>query len=53
MPGLRRFLRLYAAAWGPGGPLVRRGLIAAPAPVRAAALATIEHEPSLDPAVLK
>ena len=53
VPGLRRFLRLYAAAWGPDGPLVRRGLIAAPAPVRAAALTEIEREGSLDPAVLR
>ena len=27
VPGLRRFLAGYAAAWGPGGPLERRGLI--------------------------
>ena len=49
VPGLRRFLRLYAASWGPDGPLTRRGLIAAPAPVRAEALRTVRTERPLDP----
>ena len=53
VPGLRRFLGLYAASWGPDGPLARRGLIAAPAPVRAAATAAIATERPLDPATLR
>lgn len=53
VPGLRRFLKLYAANWGPDGPLVRRGLIAAPEGVRAAAAATIATERPLDPAGLR
>ncbi|WP_375402615.1 substrate-binding domain-containing protein [uncultured Sphingomonas sp.] len=53
VPGLRRFLRLYAAGWAPGGPLARRGLIAAPAPVRADAAAAIATERPLDPATLR
>jgi phosphate transport system substrate-binding protein len=53
VPGLRAFLRTYAASWGPGGPLVRRGLIAAPADVRAAAAATIARETRLDPRTLR
>ena len=52
IPGLRTFMRLYAASWGPGGPLVRRGLIAAPAPIRAAAAGVIARETALDPASL-
>ncbi len=40
VPGLRGFVAEYASAWNPGGYLVRRGLIAAPADVRAKALAT-------------
>ena len=43
----------YAAAWGPDGPLVRRGLIAAPAAVRARSAATIAGEIPLDPAALR
>ena len=53
VPGLRAFLRLYAANWGPGGPLTRRGLIAAPAPVRAAAAEVVARETVLEPATLK
>ena len=53
VPGLRAFLRLYAQAWGPDGPLVKRGLIAAPDAVRAAAAQEIARETPLDPATLK
>ena len=49
VPGLRAFLRFYATAWNPGGPLVRHGLIAAPAPMRARAAATVAGEIPLDP----
>lgn len=52
IPGLRDFLKLYAAAWGPNGPLVRRGLIAAPDDARARAAAVIANETPLDPAEL-
>src|SRR3546814_1961446 len=30
IPGLKQFLAEYAASWGKDGPLVKRGLIAAP-----------------------
>ena len=53
IPGLRDFLKLYAAAWGAEGPLVRRGLIAAPDAVRARSAAIIAKEITLDPAELK
>lgn len=52
IPGLRGFLRLYAANWGKDGPLVRRGLIASPAAVEAKARAIIAREIPLDPAKL-
>ncbi|TVV73015.1 substrate-binding domain-containing protein [Sphingomonas solaris] len=35
IPGLKQFVAEYASAWGPDGYLKRRGLIAAPADVRA------------------
>ena len=53
IPGLRDFLKLYALAWGPGGPLARRGLIAAPEAVRTRATAIVAHEIVLDPAELR
>ena len=53
VPGLRRFLKLYAASWGPGGSLARRGLIVAPPPVRADAAQAIATERPLDPATLR
>ena len=53
VPGLRAFLKLYAANWGPDGPLVRRGLIAAPQAVRDAAAHAIARETPLDPATLQ
>ena len=53
IPGLRDFLKLYAAAWGPAGPLVRRGLIAAPQAVRARSAAILAGETALDPSGLK
>jgi len=52
IPGLKDFLQTYTGAWGPEGPLVRRGLIAAPAAVRAKAAAVVAHETPLDPAAL-
>lgn len=52
VPGLRAFLALYAASWGPAGPLERRGLIASPAPIRVAAAAAIAQAIPLDPEAL-
>lgn len=52
VPGLRRFLRLYAAGWGEDGVLTARGLIASAAPVRAEAARVIADERPLDPATL-
>jgi phosphate transport system substrate-binding protein len=52
IPGLKDFLTAYAAAWGLDGPLVRRGLIAAPEAVRTKAAAVVAHETPLDPADL-
>jgi len=47
--GLREFIRLYAASWNPGGPLVAKGLIASPEAVRQVAAATVNGETPLDP----
>jgi phosphate transport system substrate-binding protein len=52
IPGLRPFLATFAGLWGPKGPMVRKGLIAAPADIRARAADTIRRETSLDPAGL-
>jgi phosphate transport system substrate-binding protein len=52
IPGLADLLTLYTTLWGPGGPLVRRGLIAAPDPVRANAARVIAERIPLDPAEL-
>ncbi len=48
IPGLRQFLTTYAAAWDPNGPLVAKGLIAAPADVRARSAKIIKDETPLD-----
>jgi phosphate transport system substrate-binding protein len=53
VPGLRLFLRQYAKLWGAGGPLARRGLIAAPAPIQARAAEIVRTEATLDGAELK
>jgi phosphate transport system substrate-binding protein len=47
--GLREFVRLYAASWNPGGPLIAKGLIASPADVRATAAVIATRETPLDP----
>lgn len=52
VPGLKEFLGDYADAWGPKGPLVKRGLIAAPAQVRARSADIIAKGILLDPASL-
>ena len=51
--GLRDFLLLYAQSWNPGGPLAGKGLIAAPADVRARSVAIVQRETLLDPAGLR
>lgn len=52
IPGLSKFLDEYAQSWGPGGPLVKRGLIAAPQNVRDAAAKVIANGTTLDGSVL-
>jgi len=52
VPDLRTFLSLYVRAARPGGELTRRGLIAAPAAVRAHAARAVAHDVPLDPASL-
>jgi len=53
VPGLRELLADYAAAWGPGGPLVRRGLIAAAPDVRARSAEVVATGRTLDPESLR
>lgn len=53
IPGLPKFLDAYAAAWDPSGPLVKRGLIAAPQAVRDAAAAVIKNGTTLDASALR
>ena len=43
VPGLRKFVELYATMWNPNGPLTKRGLIAAPDGTREAAKKVIEN----------
>ena len=49
IPNLQAFLNLYATQWGPDGPLVKRGLIAAPQSIRDASAAIIKNGTILDP----
>lgn len=50
--GLREFLALYVKSWDPNGPLVARGLIAAPEDVRKRSAQIVKDETSLDPGKL-
>lgn len=50
--GLREFLALYARSWDPNGPLVAKGLIAAPEDARARSAAIIRNGTLLSPAKL-
>jgi phosphate transport system substrate-binding protein len=52
VPGLKEFLNDYVAAWNPGGPLVKRGLIAAAPGVRARSAEIVAKGILLDPAQL-
>lgn len=49
VPGLRTFLAEYAQSWGPDGPLARRGLIAAPGPIRQRAQQVVDRGTTLSP----
>jgi phosphate transport system substrate-binding protein len=53
IPGLRPFLATFAGLWNPDGPMVRKGLIAAPPEIRARAAEIIRRETPLDPAALR
>ncbi|WEK45060.1 MAG: substrate-binding domain-containing protein [Candidatus Sphingomonas colombiensis] len=53
VPGLRKFVAQYAKLWGANGPLVRRGLIAAPPATQARSAGIISNEIALDPRELK
>ena len=52
IPGLKQFLNEYATSWGADGPLVKRGLIAAPKPVLDKSAQVISWGTTLDPATL-
>ncbi len=52
VPGMTDFLAAFARSWDPGGPLTRRGMIAAPADIRAKSAAEITSQTPLDPAGL-
>lgn len=52
IPGLKQFLGEYAASWGADGPLVKRGLIAAPKDVLDRSAKIISNGTTLDPSVL-
>ena len=53
IPGLQEFLNIYATLWNPDGPLVKRGLIAAPDAVRAKSAGLVKSLTPLDAAELK
>jgi phosphate transport system substrate-binding protein len=46
------FLATFAKSWDPGGPLTRRGMIAAPEAVRAESKAEIANQTPMNPAGL-
>ena len=53
IPGLKEFLAEYIASWNPGGPLVKRGLIAAPDAVRTKSADIVNNGTTLDSTQLK
>ncbi|SCW41279.1 phosphate ABC transporter substrate-binding protein, PhoT family (TC 3.A.1.7.1) [Sphingobium faniae] len=53
VPGLQAYLNAFAANWEPGGPLARRGMVAAPEDVRKASAEAVKSLPVLDVAALK
>ncbi len=52
VPGMTDFLAAYARSWDPDGPLTRRGMIAAPADIRARSAKAVATQATLDPAEL-
>ena len=52
IPNLKAFLNAFTQAWAPDGPLVRRGLISAPAAARARSAAIVQRQILLDPKTL-
>jgi phosphate transport system substrate-binding protein len=50
--GLPEFLETYASLWAPNGPLVKHGLIAAPANIRDASAKILKDRTALDPKML-
>lgn len=53
IPGLQAFLNSFAANWGPGGALTKRGMVAAPEDVRKTSAETVKSLATLDGAGLK
>jgi phosphate transport system substrate-binding protein len=53
VPGLGEFLADYVEAWGPDGPLVRKGMIAAPRAIRETSAKAVATAATLDPAGLE
>lgn len=53
IPGLQAFLNSFAANWGPGGALTKRGMVAAPDDVRKASAETVKSLAVLDGSQLK
>jgi phosphate transport system substrate-binding protein len=53
IPNLQAFLTLYTTMWAPDGPLVKRGLIAAPQDIRDASAKIIKDQTTLDPRQLR
>ncbi|MEZ0494694.1 substrate-binding domain-containing protein [Sphingomonas sp. IW22] len=53
VPGLGEFLTDYVEAWAPDGPLVRKGMIAAPDAARERAAQIVAKGTTLDPAGLE
>jgi phosphate transport system substrate-binding protein len=51
--GLKEYVAEFASAWGPDGYLKKRGMVIAPADVRAAAELQVKEMKPLDPATLK
>jgi phosphate transport system substrate-binding protein len=52
VPGLKEYLDDFVAAWGPEGPLVKRGLIAGRPEARGAAARIVATQTPLDPRAL-
>lgn len=52
IPGLSKFITEYQASWGTDGPLVKRGLIAAPKDVLDKSVSIISNGTTLNPAEL-